>query len=48
MTLEKGSVGRQERFRTHAYVEEAPLPAVRAPREREICLQQLATLAEAC
>ena len=37
----------QERFRADESVESDPLPAVRAPREREFCLTRLAAIAAA-
>ncbi len=41
-----GAVVRRERFRPdHDYVEADPLPAVRAPEERDFCLSALAALA---
>jgi glucosamine 6-phosphate synthetase-like amidotransferase/phosphosugar isomerase protein len=46
LTLRDGSVLRRERFRPDLdYVEAHPLPAVRAPGERESCLSRLAVLA---
>ena len=43
-----GEVVRQEAFRAdHDFVEDEPLPAVRAPGEREACLSTLALLAAA-
>jgi glutamine phosphoribosylpyrophosphate amidotransferase len=43
-----GEIVRQERFRPdHEFVEDDPLPAVRAPGEREACLSALAVLAAA-
>lgn len=45
--LERGRIGRRARFRTHAYVEQDPLPSVRAPQERETCLRRLAAIAAA-
>jgi len=45
--LERGRIVRRERFRTRAYVEEDPLPAVRAPEEGEFCLTRLAAIAAA-
>jgi len=45
--LERGRIIRRERFRTRAYVERDPLPAVRAPEEREFCLRRLAAIAAA-
>jgi glucosamine 6-phosphate synthetase-like amidotransferase/phosphosugar isomerase protein len=48
LTLREGSVVRKERFRPDLdYVEADPLPAVRAPGEREFCLTRLAALAAA-
>jgi hypothetical protein len=35
------------RFQPHEYVEEDPLPAVRAAAERDFCLSRLATIAAA-
>jgi glucosamine 6-phosphate synthetase-like amidotransferase/phosphosugar isomerase protein len=44
--LADGEVLRRERFRADlAYVEPDPLPAVRAPGEREFCMKRLAALA---
>jgi glucosamine 6-phosphate synthetase-like amidotransferase/phosphosugar isomerase protein len=44
--LKNGSIALEERFRPDvAYVEEHPLPSVRAPHEREFCLTRLAALA---
>ena len=44
--IARGEVVRRERFRPDlAYVEPDPLPAVRAPGEREFCMKRLATLA---
>jgi glucosamine 6-phosphate synthetase-like amidotransferase/phosphosugar isomerase protein len=46
--LRDGRVARRERFRPDLdYVEADPLPAVRAPGEREFCLTRLAALAAA-
>jgi glucosamine 6-phosphate synthetase-like amidotransferase/phosphosugar isomerase protein len=46
--LRNGDVLRRERFRPDLeFVEPDPLPAVRAPREREFCLNRLAALAAA-
>jgi len=46
--LKNGSIALEERFRPDLeYVEEHPLPSVRAPREREFCLSRLAALAAA-
>jgi glucosamine 6-phosphate synthetase-like amidotransferase/phosphosugar isomerase protein len=45
LTLKDGAVVRRERFRPdHDYVEADPLPAIRAPSERDFCLTALATL----
>src|SRR3954470_6428576 len=44
--LAEGEVRRRERFRADlAYVEPDPLPAVRAPGEREFCMTRLAAIA---
>jgi glucosamine 6-phosphate synthetase-like amidotransferase/phosphosugar isomerase protein len=46
LALRDGAVVRRERFRPdHDYVESDPLPAVRAPAERDFCLSALAALA---
>jgi glucosamine 6-phosphate synthetase-like amidotransferase/phosphosugar isomerase protein len=46
LALRNGEVWRRERFRPDLeYVEADPLPAVRAPGEREFCLTRLAALA---
>src|SRR5437763_15141 len=46
LALRDGEVIRRERFRPDLdYVEADPLPAVRAPGEREFCLRRLAALA---
>ncbi|HZU21004.1 MAG TPA: hypothetical protein VE982_07270 [Gaiellaceae bacterium] len=48
LALRAGRVARRERFRPDLdYVEPDPLPAVRAPGEREFCLSRLAALAAA-
>ena len=47
LTLADGKVARTARFRTRRYVEDDPLPAVRAPGEGESCLSVLASLAAA-
>jgi glucosamine 6-phosphate synthetase-like amidotransferase/phosphosugar isomerase protein len=48
LALRDGAVVRRERFRPDLdYVEADPLPAVRAPGEREFCLTRLAVLAAA-
>jgi glucosamine 6-phosphate synthetase-like amidotransferase/phosphosugar isomerase protein len=45
VAVKGGEVVRKERFRPdHEFVEEEPLPAVRAPGEREACLSTLAAL----
>jgi glucosamine 6-phosphate synthetase-like amidotransferase/phosphosugar isomerase protein len=44
--LRNGAVARKERFRPDVeYVEDNPLPAIRAPHEREFCLSRLALIA---
>jgi glucosamine 6-phosphate synthetase-like amidotransferase/phosphosugar isomerase protein len=46
LALRNGEVVRRERFRPDLeYIEPHPLPAVRAPGEREFCLTRLAALA---
>ncbi len=40
-----GAVAERLRFRPQRFVEDDPLPAVRAPQEREYCLTRLAALA---
>ena len=47
LVLREGRIAAQTRFRTKRYVEADPLPAVRAPGERESCLARLAALAAA-
>jgi glucosamine 6-phosphate synthetase-like amidotransferase/phosphosugar isomerase protein len=48
LTLREGTVDGHELFRPDLeYVEDNPLPAVRAPGERESCLRRLAALAAA-
>ena len=48
LALRGGEIVRRERFRPDLeYVEPDPLPAVRAPGEREFCLSRLAALAAA-
>jgi len=48
LAIRDGEVVRRERFRPdHEYVEENPLPLVRAPGETEACLTALAALAAA-
>jgi hypothetical protein len=44
LLLERGKVAKKASFRPHEYVEEDPLPAVRAPEEREVCLTRLAAI----
>jgi hypothetical protein len=46
LKVRDGRVARRERFRPDLdYVERDPLPAVRAPGERDFCLMRLAALA---
>ena len=46
LVLNDGAVARKERFRPDVeYVEDNPLPSVRAPQEREFCLSRLALIA---
>src|SRR5258705_821788 len=46
LALKNGAIVRKERFRPdHEYVEDAPLPTVRAPPERGVCVSRLAALA---
>ena len=46
LVLQDGAVVRNERFRPDVdYVEQDPLPPVRAPHEREFCLSRLAAIA---
>ena len=47
LELRHGQVVRRDRFTPQPYVEEDPLPAVRAPREAEACLSALQSLAAA-
>ena len=48
LVLNEGAVARKEQFRPDVeYVEDNPLPAVRAPQEREFCLSRLASIAAA-
>lgn len=48
LVLNDGGVARKEPFRPDVeYVEDNPLPAVRAPQEREFCLSRLASIAAA-
>jgi glucosamine 6-phosphate synthetase-like amidotransferase/phosphosugar isomerase protein len=44
-TLREGQLESRARFRVREYEESDPLPAVRAPQERERCLMRLATIA---
>src|SRR6476661_5109243 len=46
LVLKDGAILRKERFRPDLeYVEADPLPTVRAPQERDVCLRRLAALA---
>ena len=46
LALKDGAIVRKERFRPDLeYVEDNPLPTVRAPLERDVCLSRLAVLA---
>ena len=47
LELHHGQVAREDCFTPQPYVEEDPLPAVRAPREAEACLSALRSLAAA-
>jgi hypothetical protein len=48
LALRNGAIDGRERFRADVdYVEADPLPAVRAPGERESCLRRLAALTAA-
>jgi glutamine phosphoribosylpyrophosphate amidotransferase len=47
LALTDGRVLQTSQFRPHRYVDPDPLPAVRAPGERETCLSRLASLAAA-
>jgi glutamine phosphoribosylpyrophosphate amidotransferase len=48
LSVEAGRVIRRERFRPDLeYVEDKPLPSIRAPQEREFCLTRLAALVAA-
>jgi len=47
LSVRSGKVEARERFRVDEYVEADPLPAVRAPHEREVCLTRLAAIAAA-
>jgi hypothetical protein len=44
LALSEGSVAARQRFRPKRYVEDDPLPSVRAPGERESCLSRLELL----
>ena len=46
LALEDGAIVRKERFRPDLeYIEHDPLPSVRAPHERDVCLTRLKALA---
>jgi glucosamine 6-phosphate synthetase-like amidotransferase/phosphosugar isomerase protein len=45
LALREGAVAARHRFKPKRYVEDDPLPPVRAPGERESCLSRLALLA---
>jgi glucosamine 6-phosphate synthetase-like amidotransferase/phosphosugar isomerase protein len=46
LALKDGAIARKARFRPDLeYVEHDPLPSVRAPQERDVCLSRLAALA---
>jgi glutamine phosphoribosylpyrophosphate amidotransferase len=46
LVLKDGAIARKERFRPDLeYVEVDPLPTIRAPQERDVCLSRLAALA---
>jgi len=46
LVLKNGAIVHKERFRPDLeYVEDNPLPTVRAPQERDVCLSRLAALA---
>lgn len=47
LSLHEGTIASESRFKTKRYVEEDPLPAVRAPGERESCLSRLELLLSA-
>jgi glucosamine 6-phosphate synthetase-like amidotransferase/phosphosugar isomerase protein len=47
LILRAGKVVRREAFRPLSFVEADPLPAVRAPHERDFCLSTLASIAAA-
>ena len=44
LALRSGEVAARHRFKPKRYVEDDPLPAVRAPGERESCLSRLELL----
>jgi len=46
LALKDGAIVRKERFHPDLdYFEQNPLPTVRAPQERDVCLSRLAALA---
>ena len=45
VAMSAGKVEGRKRFRVADFVEDDPLPAVRAPHERDFCLTRLATIA---
>lgn len=45
VSLCEGKVAERARFRPQRFVEDDPLPSVRAPEEREFCMTRLAALA---
>jgi glucosamine 6-phosphate synthetase-like amidotransferase/phosphosugar isomerase protein len=47
VSLRNGEIESRRRFRVNEYVEQDPLPTVRAPQEREVCLTRLAAIAAA-
>jgi glucosamine 6-phosphate synthetase-like amidotransferase/phosphosugar isomerase protein len=47
VSFRDGKVERRDRFAFSEFVEDDPLPAVRAPQERDVCLRRLATIAAA-
>ncbi len=47
LRVSRGRIRTREQFATGSYIEADPLPAVRAPRERDHCLARLAKLAQA-
>jgi asparagine synthetase B (glutamine-hydrolysing) len=47
VSLQAGEVVARERFKVSEFVEDDPLPAVRAPQERDVCLTRLASIAAA-